>query len=245
MFEYIKKKEHSQLPIRCNGLCYNFGTNKIISSTNIEITSKGITVIMGPNGSGKTVFLKLLHGLILPTSGSIHFKKKPLDKNIRRLQAMVFQSPTLLRRTVLSNMLFVDSLDGKLEFERCKKILELLGLNQLLDQPAKLLSLGEKQRLALARALVLRPHILFLDEPTANLDPASIYLIEQLVKNASLSGVKVIFITHDIAQAKRISDDLIFMNNGRVLEHTISKDFFKNPNSSEAKAYLDGKIVLL
>ena len=244
MFKYIKNKAASQLPIKCHNLCYSSGNNEIIYNTNIEITSNGITVIMGPNGSGKSVLLRLLHGLILPTSGSISFNKKPLDKNTRRLQAMVFQSPTLLRRTVLSNMFFVDSLDGKLEVERCQKILALLSLNQLSNQPAKLLSLGEKQRLALARALVLRPHILFLDEPTSNLDPASIYLIEEIVKNASASGVKIIFITHDISQAKRIADDLIFMNNGRILEHTVSETFFKNPESSEARAYLDGKIML-
>ena len=245
MFSYINSRGESQLPIECSNICYSSGNNKIISSANLEITSEGITVIMGPNGSGKSVFLKLLHGLILPTSGFIRIKNKPVDKSVRRLQAMVFQSPTLLRRTVMANMFFVDSLDGKLENERCKQILELLGLYQLSNQPAKLLSLGEKQRLALARSLVLKPRILFLDEPTANLDPASIYLMEEIVKNASQSGVKIIFITHDIAQAKRIANDLVFMNNGRILEHTISTEFFKNPRSSEAKAYLDGKIVLI
>ena len=120
----------------------------------------------------------------------------------------------------------------------------MLDLEELSDKPAKVLSSGEKQRLALARAIVLRPEILFLDEPTANLDPMSMAKIEEIVKNASNSGVKIIFITHDIGQAKRLSDDIIFIHKGKLTEYTKKEIFFKSPNSIEATSYLEGKIVL-
>ena len=157
---------------------------------------------------------------------------------------MVFQNPVLLRRTVLANMIFVDSIRGNTGIENCKEILNLLGLEQFQSYPAHLLSAGEKQRLALARAIVLKPSILFLDEPTANLDPSSIHFIEQILKNASDAGVKIIFITHDINQAKRIADDIIFIQKGKVVEHTETSIFFKTPKTTETAAYLDGKIIL-
>ena len=171
---------------------------------------------MGPNGSGKSVLVRLLHGLLTPTTGYISYNNNSLDKSIRRRQAMVFQTPTLLRRTVLSNIAFADSINGKTDLAHCKILLNLLGLKSFQSYPAQLLSAGEKQRLALARALVLKPYILFLDEPTANLDPASIQLIEEIVQNANKSGVKIVFITHDIGQAKRIADDIIFLNKGDI-----------------------------
>ena len=244
MFKYAQEVKSSLLPIKLDSIDYFIGETYLISNANIEIKSDGITVIMGPNGSGKSLFLNLLHGLILPNNGTITFNGLPLNKKIRRRQAMVFQTPTLLRRTVLSNMVFVDSLDGKIDLIRCKKILEMLGLEQFHNQPAKLLSSGEKQRLALARALVLKPDILLLDEPTANLDPASIYVIEEIVKNAGRCGVKIIFITHDISQAKRIGDDIIFIHKGKILEYKKTAALFKNPKCPETKAYIQGKIII-
>ena len=199
---------------------------------------------MGPNGSGKSVLVRLLHGLLTPTKGSIKYGKNNLNKTIRQNQAMVFQNPVLLRRSVLANMTFVDSIRESTGLKNCKEILALLGLEQFQSYPAHLLSAGEKQRLALARAIILKPAILFLDEPTANLDPSSIHLIEKILKNANSAGVKIIFITHDINQAKRIADDIIFIQKGKVLEHTDTNVFFKKPQTSETAAYLDGKIIL-
>ena len=244
MFKYIQQRPRDMLPIVCKNLGLVAGEKNIISDLSITITSPGITVIMGPNGSGKSVFINLLHGLIIPSKGVIHFKNRPIDKQIRRRQAMVFQSPTILRRSVISNMMFVDSIESPLGIERCYKILKMLDLEELSEKPAKLLSSGEKQRLALARAIVLRPEILFLDEPTANLDPMSIAKIEEIVKNASLSGVKIIFITHDIGQAKRLSDDIVFIHKGKLAEYTKKDIFFKSPKSREANSYLEGRIVI-
>lgn len=244
MFNHIKKTSPDLLPIKLQSVSYFPNNNEIISNTNLAIESQGITVIMGPNGSGKSVLVRLLHGLIKPTTGSIKYGKNFLCKSIRKKQAMVFQTPVLLRRSVLANMTFVDSIRGRINIKNCKDILELLGLEQFQFHAAHLLSAGEKQRLALARALVLSPRVLFLDEPTANLDPSSIHLIEQIIKDANNAGVKIIFITHDINQAKRIADDIIFIHRGKVLEHTNTKTFFKKPQTVETASYLDGKIIL-
>ena len=244
MFKYLNKYSYSLLPIEIRDVSYNPNNNIIISNLNLTIRSKGITVIMGPNGSGKSVLVRLLHGLLTPTKGSIKYGKNNLNKTIRQNQAMVFQNPVLLRRSVLANMTFVDSIRESTGLKNCKEILALLGLEQFQSYPAHLLSAGEKQRLALARAIILKPAILFLDEPTANLDPSSIHLIEKILKNANSAGVKIIFITHDINQAKRIADDIIFIQKGKVLEHTETNVFFKKPQTSETAAYLDGKIIL-
>jgi len=244
MFKYIENTPIDLFPIKIEKLNYSSGNNQIITNANITIQSKGITVIMGPNGSGKSVLVRLLHGLLTPTTGYISYNNNSLDKSIRRRQAMVFQNPTLLRRTVLSNIAFADSINGKTDLAHCKILLNLLGLKSFQSYPAQLLSAGEKQRLALARALVLKPYILFLDEPTANLDPASIQLIEEIVQNANKSGVKIVFITHDIGQAKRIADDIIFLNKGEILEYTETNLFFQTPQTKETAAYLDGNIIL-
>ena len=244
MFKYLNKSSYSLLPIKMRDISYNPNNNLIISNLNLTIESKGITVIMGPNGSGKSILVRLLHGLLIPTKGSITYGKFNLSKSIRQNQAMVFQNPVLLRRSVLANMAFIDSIRENTGLNTCKEILALLGLEQFQSYPAHLLSAGEKQRLAVARALVLKPSILFLDEPTANLDPSSIHLIEKILKNANAAGVKIIFITHDINQAKRIADDIIFIQKGKVLEHTETSIFFNKPQTSETAAYLDGKIIL-
>ena len=244
MFKYLDKSSYSLLPIELRNIRYNPNSNLIIPNLNLRIESKGITVIMGPNGSGKSVLVRLLHGLLTPTNGSIMYGERNLNKLIRQKQAMVFQNPVLLRRNVLANMTFVDSIRENTGLANCKEILALLGLEQFQSHPAHLLSAGEKQRLALARAIVLKPSILFLDEPTANLDPSSIHLIEKILKTARDAGVKIIFITHDINQAKRIADDIIFIQKGKVLEYTETNFFFNEPKASETAAYLDGKIIL-
>jgi tungstate transport system ATP-binding protein len=201
-------------------------------------------MVMGPNGAGKSLLLRLLHGMLQPTGGSVLWGGQPLSKEIRKRQAMVFQRPVLLRRSVAANIDFVLKLGGKVEPERRDEILDHVGLLDHARQPARLLSGGEQQRLALARALALEPEVLFLDEPTASLDPASVLMIEQIVLGAHRRGTKIIFISHDIGQAKRLGDEIVFLHNGRLAEHTPAGRFFANPSSEAAQAYLEGRIVL-
>jgi tungstate transport system ATP-binding protein len=201
-------------------------------------------MVMGPNGAGKSLLLRLLHGLLTPSSGQVLWHGRPLDDDLRRRQAMVFQRPVLLRRSVAANIRFVLKLRGLAAPERTAEILHEVGLGKQAGQPARLLSGGEQQRLSLARALALEPEVLLLDEPTASLDPASTAAIETIVQGAHRRGTKVIFVTHDIGQARRLADDVVFLNRGRLLEHTPAPQFFGNPVSQPARDYLAGRLIL-
>jgi tungstate transport system ATP-binding protein len=155
---------------------------------------------------------------------------------------MVFQRPVLLRRSVAANLRFVLGLRGG-DPARVQELLDMAGLTDRARQPARLLSGGEQQRLCLARALALDPQVLFLDEPTANLDPASTAAIESTVGRVSAAGTKVVFVTHDLAQARRLAEDVVFLHRGRVTEHRPAPAFFDRPDSRPARDYLDGRLA--
>jgi len=224
-------------------LVYRTGDKSLIHGIDLKIPAETLSVLMGPNGAGKSLLLRLLHGLITPTSGQILWGGRALDEEVRRQQAMVFQRPVLLRRSVEANIRFVLKLSGRAEPARIEEILNEVGLADRKGQPARLLSGGEQQRLALARALATEPKVLFLDEPTASLDPASTAAIEAIVQRAHRRGTKIVFITHDIGQARRLADDVVFLNAGRVIEHSSARSFFDTPVSQEARDYLDGHLV--
>ena len=232
------------LPCEVRGLCYEAGGDLLIDTVDLKLGAGAITMIMGPNGAGKSVFSRLLHGMLEPSAGEILWGGRPLDEETRKRQAMVFQTPVLLRRSVEANMAFALRLHGDKGNGRCAAMLEEAGLANKAGQPARLLSGGERQRLAIARALVADPEVLFLDEPTASLDPASVQMIEEIVFSARDRGVKIIFITHDIGQAKRLADDVVFMHKGRIVERAPATRFFDKPSSPQARDYLAGRIVL-
>jgi tungstate transport system ATP-binding protein len=226
------------------GLCFEAGGKKLIDTVDLKLTEGSVTMIMGPNGAGKTLLVRLLHGMIEPASGEILWGGQPLDEKTRKRQAMVFQTPVLLRRSVKANIDFVLKLHGQSAGADVEEILKLAGLADKARQPARLLSGGERQRLAIARALATNPDVLFLDEPTASLDPASTLAIEGTVGQARDRGTKIIFITHDIGQARRLADEVVFMHHGAVVEQAPAQKFFNNPDSKEARDYIAGKIVL-
>jgi tungstate transport system ATP-binding protein len=229
------------LPLRVRNLVLRFGEVTVLDGLELDLGPTGCTMVMGPNGSGKTLLLKLLHGLISPTAGKIVWgDRKPSDVIMR--QALVFQKPVLLRRSVAANLDFVLKTRGK-DPERRDALLDYVGLAHKMHQPARLLSGGEAQRLALARALATDPDVLFLDEPTASLDPGSILVIERIVGEARARGVRIVFVTHDIGQARRMADDVVFLHRGRVAEHSEATDFFCEPRSVAARDYLNGRIV--
>jgi tungstate transport system ATP-binding protein len=216
----------------------------LLEGIDLNLGDKGTTMILGPNGAGKSLLLKLLHGLIQPTTGQIRWQGQPLNDKVRRGQAMVFQKPVLLRRTVAANMDFALKVHRRADPQRRDALLEDAGLLGLADRPARKLSGGEQQRLALARALALEPKTLLLDEPTASLDPASVLLIEQIIRNARAAGTRIIFVTHDVGQARRLADDIVFLHRGRLMEHSQAGTFFEAPQSEAARAYLDGRIFI-
>lgn len=232
------------LPVEVRGLTLAVMGRNLIDGINLTLSSAGTTVVMGPNGAGKSLLLRLLHGLVTPTSGLIFYAGALLSPAVRARQSMVFQSPVLLRRSVAANIDFVLRTRGVFDAARRDALLAQVGLLAHRAQPARMLSGGEQQRLALARALATGPEVLFLDEATASLDPTSVLKIEEIVSDAASRGIKIIFITHDIAQARRLAKDVVFLHRGRIAEHALAQDFFDNPKSREVRDFLAGRIVI-
>ncbi|MBS1300949.1 ATP-binding cassette domain-containing protein [Loktanella sp. SALINAS62] len=237
-----RSSSHAILPLAVRDLTLRTDDATMLDGLTFDLGRTGCTMIMGPNGAGKSLLLKLLHGLMPPTSGYIDWAGHTATQATVR-QALVFQKPVLLRRSVAANLDFVLKARGKDMAERAR-LLDHVGLSHKASQPARLLSGGEAQRLALARALATEPEVLFLDEPTASLDPASVLAIEGIVAQAQARGVRIVFVTHDIGQARRMADDVIFLHRGRVVEHTPAAMFFLTPQSDAARDYLNGRIVV-
>lgn len=233
--------------LSAEGLCFEAGGKRLIDGIDLEIRRARRTMVMGANGSGKSLLLRLLHGLIAPSSGTVRWQSRPLDRQSRLEQAMVFQRPVMLRRSVLANLRFALSVRGLGGAERARReqrALEMARLGDLAHRPARVLSGGEQQRLAIARALACAPQVLFLDEPTASLDPASTQAIEDLINAANQDGVTIVMITHDAGQARRLGDDLVFLHAGRVAEAGAACEVLDTPRSQAARAWLDGRLYL-
>ena len=235
------------LPLELRRLSLEASGRRLIDSIDLTVEEPGITVILGPNGAGKSLLLRLAHGLVAPTEGTILWGGRPMADDIRRRQAMVFQKPVLLRRTSAANITYALGLRGIARSERhsrARHTLELAGLERHAFTPARVLSGGEQQRLCLARALSLDPEVLLLDEPTASLDPASTLAIERLLIDAKHRGIKVIVVTHDVGQARRLAQDVIFLHHGRLIEHQPARGFFEHPESDTARDFVAGGLVL-
>jgi tungstate transport system ATP-binding protein len=235
------------LPLELRNLSLETGGRLLIDRIDLKVQDRGISVILGSNGAGKSLLLRLVHGLVAPTEGVILWGGTPMDDEIRRRQAMVFQKPVLLRRTAAANITYALGLRGLARSERgprALRALELAGLQHHAFTPARVLSGGEQQRLCLARALSLDPEVLLLDEPTASLDPASTLAIERLLIGAKHCGIKVIVVTHDVGQARRLAQDVIFLHHGRLIEHQPAWRFFEQPESDTARAFVAGGLVL-
>ena len=232
------------LPLEVRGLRYVVHGEALIDGIDLALAKPGMTVVMGPNGAGKSLLLRLLHGLLAPSAGEIRWNGARLDRSVRQRQALVFQRPVLLRRSVLANVEFVLHLRSGANAPGARALLEHVGLGDRAEQPARRLSGGEQQRLAMARALALEPDVLFMDEPTASLDPASVAAIEAIVADARRAGTKIVLVTHDLGQARRLADEVVFLHRGRVMEHTPAAQFFARPRSQPARDYLAGRLVL-
>ena len=233
--------------LQARRLRYKAGRGWLISDVDLNIHGGRKTVIMGPNGAGKSVLLRLLHGLLEPTGGEILWNGRTLGTWVRREQAMVFQRPVMLRRSAAANLRFALSVRGIRGAERARRereALERARLGDLAQRPARVLSVGEQQRLAVARALACRPRMLFLDEPTASLDPASTQSIEELILQAHSDGVSIVLVTHDAGQARRIGDDLVFLHGGRVAEAGTVSSVLDAPGTEPVRAWLEGRLYL-
>jgi len=240
----VPSKAGDLFPLVLERLTFRADDQQLLAGISLVLDAVGVTIVLGPNGAGKSLLLKCLHGLLPPTEGTISWNGKTPGKAVLARQAMVFQKPVLLRRSVAANVDFAMKAHGENDGHFRDGLLSEVDLLDRKSQPARLLSGGEQQRLALARALSTRPDILFLDEPTANLDPASTLVIETMIQNEQAAGTKIIFVTHDISQARRLADDIIFLHRGQVLEQSGAQSFFERPRTREATDYLTGRIVL-
>jgi tungstate transport system ATP-binding protein len=229
------------LPLKVHELTFEAGGRTLIAPLSLQIDAGPSTVILGANGAGKSVLMRLMHGLLAPSSGTILWS----GDNARRKQAMVFQRPVLLRRSALANVTYALKLAYVPRAERqgiALEALESVGLVSLANRAARVLSGGEQQRLALARAWALHPEVLFLDEPTASLDPSSTREIERVIQAFDAAGTKIIMATHNLGQARRLGDEVLFLHQGRLMERAPVEQFFSRPASPEASAFIKGEL---
>ncbi len=233
------------LPLCVQAVSFEAGGKRLLDGVNFVTEAGPRTVILGPNGAGKSLLLRLCHGLLQPSSGRITWAGAA-PALVRPWQAMVFQHPLFLRRSVAANIRYVLSLQHVPRRQRRALVadtLERAGLLHLAERSARVLSGGEQQRLALARAWAFKPQVLFLDEPTVNLDPAATQRVEVLLEHIQQAGTKLIMTTHDLGQARRLADEVLFLHHGRLLEQTAAQTFFLQPQSKEAAAFLEGRLL--
>src|SRR5690606_25881905 len=259
----------SLLPLRLEDVCFAAGGRLIIDHVTLEIAAGARTIVLGPNGAGKSVLMRLCHGLLAPTSGRIVWNRAERPGEPRR-QAMVFQRQVMLRRSACANITYALKLAGVPRRSReaqAREALERVGLGHLAQRPARVLSGGEQQRLALARAWALQPEVLFLEEPTASLDPSAsagggggVRLVagpaagvgpgasaevEGVSQAIQAGGTKIVMSARTLGQARRLGDEVVFLDQGRVKERAPVDRFFTQPASAEAEAFLKGELPWL
>jgi tungstate transport system ATP-binding protein len=217
----------------------------ILDRISLALTGGAPTVLIGPNGAGKTTLLRLAMGLVAPTRGRVLWGGRESVAPTRR--AIVFQRPVMLRRSAAGNLryaLAAAAVPRTARAARLDELLALIGLAGLGHRPARKLSGGEQQRLALARALAKEPQVLFLDEPTASLDPAATRAIEDIIRAVATRGIKVVMSTHDLGEAKRLGGEVVLMHRGRIVESGLADAFFAAPRTEEGRRFIAGELLL-
>jgi len=235
----------SELPVVFSDVTIVAGEVTILDSINLFFSPGLPTVLIGPNGAGKTTLLRAAMGLIPVTRGRITWGGKESAKSVRR--AILFQRPIMLRRSTEGNVRYALAAAGVPQAERAVRaadLLALVGLKGLERRPARKLSVGEQQRVALARALARDPAVLFLDEPTASLDPHATKAIEDIVRAVAARGVKVVMSTHHLGQAKRIAGDIVLLHRGRLIENSPADALFAGPKTDEARKFIAGELLV-
>jgi len=234
-----------ELPIVLDDVSLAAGATTILDRVTLSFGPGAPSVLIGPNGSGKTTLLRIAMGLVAPSRGTVTWGGQPAVRPSRR--AIVFQHPTMLRRSVAGNIRYAlhAARIPRSEHElRIESLLKMVGLEALRDRPARRLSGGERQRLALARALACDPAVLFLDEPTASLDPTATKMVEDVVRAVAERGVKVVMSTHDLGEARRLAGEIILLNRGRVIETGPAAAFFESPKTPEARKFSAGELLI-
>ena len=232
-------KEHNKILLELKDIGVNRSNRWLVRNITLSVSEGEILTIIGPNGSGKSLCLKLIGGLLKPTSGSVIF-------NYKQVIGYVPQNVVFLRRNVYQNLTYslkIISLSKNIIQRRVSEIIDICDISHLFEISARKLSVGQQQLIAILRALIMKPKLLLLDEPCSNLDPHFTKIIEDILKQAKKDGMKIILVTHDLNQAKRLSDDIIFIHKGNIYEHTHKKEFFIKPLSQQAKDYIKGRLI--
>lgn len=233
------------LPLRLEGVVLERRGSRLLDELSFVLEHTLCSVILGPNGAGKTLALRVCNGLLQPCAGRVAWEGRDASQAARG-RALVFQRPMLLRRSAWANVDYALRLRRVPKPERAQRIETVLGATRLLplaDRPARQLSGGEQQRLALARAWATDPSVLFLDEPASALDPGATRALEEAIRAVRAGGTKIVMTTHDLAQAERMADEILFLYRGRLLEQTPAARFFAGPESDEARAFLKGDVL--
>ena len=241
----MKALARTDLPLSLHDVSIVAGGAAILDRVTLTIRAGAPTVIVGPNGAGKSTLLRLCMGLTAPSSGRVTWGGRIDSPPVRR--AMLFQRPVMLRRSAIANVAYglaQADCPRRLRATKAEALLQRVGLIDLADRPARSLSGGEQQKLALARALAREPELLLLDEPTANLDPAASRAVEAIIQEAAASGIKVLMASHDLGQVRRLAGDVLFMAAGTVREQKPVAEFFDNQSTPEAAAFLRGDLVI-
>jgi tungstate transport system ATP-binding protein len=232
---------NSVLPLALQGLSYQVGEKLLLDQISLSIRTGARHLILGPNGAGKSLLLRLMHGLLVPSRGTV---SRSGDARLER-QAMVFQRPVMLRRSAIDNIVFALTM-AKVRGDRkrqANEALDRVGLSGLAERPARLCSIGEQQRLALARAWAVQPALIFLDEPSASLDPSATRHVEAIINAMHADGTTIVMASHDLGQARRLADHVFFLHQGRLIEDQTATIFFKKPGSPLAQAFLNGELL--
>lgn len=231
-------------PLYVRGAMSRRRGKRLVGPVDMDWDGTGTRVVIGPNGSGKTTFLRLLHGIARLHEGEIRWACG--TKAAQNAQAFVFQRPVLLRRSVAENLMYPLVMRGTGRATArtlSEEWADRVGLTEMIDRPARVLSGGEQQKLAIVRALIAQPELVFLDEPTASLDGRATREIETILAGAVSGGTRMIIATHDMGQAKRLASDVMFLLNGQLHETGPADAFFDAPQTQEARAFLKGDIV--
>ncbi len=233
------------LPLALEAVSYRAGDRALIDQVSFRLEDSRRTVILGPNGAGKSVLLRLCHGMLAPSDGTISWGGSAPAATIKR-RGLVLQRPVMLRRSVAANIEHVLKIQGVARDLRrglVNAALDQAGLEPLAQRQARTLSGGEQQRLAIARAWLLEPAVVLLDEPTANLDPGATRAVEELIIRLGATGAKILMTTHDIAQARRLAEEVMFLHHGRLLEHRPAVEFFAGPRDPDAADFIAGHLI--
>ena len=235
----------SNLPIAFEEVSVEAGGRMILDRVKLTISAGPPTILIGPNGSGKTTLLRTAMGLLPPSRGRLTWGGQ--ETGVPAKRALLFQRPVMLRRSAAANIRYALRSAGIPRNEhnaRIEQLLDQVGLDGFGERPARRMSNGEQQRLALARALAREPTVLFLDEPTASLDPAATKAVEAVIRAVAEAGIKIVMSTHDLGEARRLAGDVVLLHRGRVIEHAPVSVFFRAPQTPEASAFLAGELLL-